>query len=287
MFLSRPSKKKLNTIAAFFALALLASACEVGHPRGPDPTQASTEAVTGPFAITTSTVGSGFGFGGGTVYYPTDTSQDYGVVAIAPGWTASQNTISWYGPRLASQGFVVITIDVNSPFFDFPASRGEQLLDALDYAANSSPAADIADHNRRAVMGISMGGGGTLEASVMDPGLSAAIGLVPWSTDKSYPEVQTPTLLIGCENDGTAPVNSHALPFYNSITQAPKSFIEITGGSHSCTSTSNSDAADRAVIAGEAISWLKRHVDNDARYEPFVCPSPAVGGSVSAAQSNC
>jgi len=281
---SRITLFKILMVAAMFVVT---SACQSGFNRGPDPTVASIEAVTGPFVTSTTTVGNGFGFGGGTIYYPTDSSQDYGVVAIAPGWTSSQSVISWYGPRIASQGFVVITIDVNNPFTDGPVARGTQLLAALDYVSNSSTVTSIVDGDRQAVMGISMGGGGALEAAKARPALDAVVGLVPWNPDKTWPEIVTPTMLIGCQNDAVAPVSSHGLPFYNTISGVPKSFIEVTDGSHSCTSTSNSDVADRAVIAGESIAWLKRYVDQDTRYAPFVCPSPAISGSVSAAQSNC
>ena len=43
--------------------------------RGPDPTIASIEATRGTFATAQMSVAAGNGFGGGVVYYPTDTSQ--------------------------------------------------------------------------------------------------------------------------------------------------------------------------------------------------------------------
>ena len=68
------------------------------------------------------------GFGGGTIYYPTTTADGtFGAIAISPGYTGTQSSIAWYGPRLASYGFVVITIDTRSTL-DSPASRGTQLL---------------------------------------------------------------------------------------------------------------------------------------------------------------
>src|SRR5437868_12643687 len=71
--------------------------------RGPAPTLASIQATTGPFAVSTTTVASsatGGRFGGGTIYFPTDTSQGtFGAIAIAPGFTERQSVISWLGPR--------------------------------------------------------------------------------------------------------------------------------------------------------------------------------------------
>jgi hypothetical protein len=60
--------------------------------------------------------------GAATIYHPTDTTlPSLGGVAISPGYTETQSAISWFGPRLASHGFVVITFNTNSAF-DQPAS---------------------------------------------------------------------------------------------------------------------------------------------------------------------
>jgi len=242
-------------------------------------------AQVGPFEVASQSIGAGNGFGGGTIYYPTDDTTDYSVIAVAPGFTATQRGISWYGPRLASHGFVVITIETNSRF-DFPRQRGEQLVAALDYVSQSSSVAAIADGTRRAVMGHSMGGGGSLEAAVLDPSIRAVVPLAPWSQDKTYPEVLAATLIIGCQSDPTAGVSEHALRFYDSITNAPKQYLEITRGDHQCV-TSSRGAAGTETISGEVVPWLKKYVDLDTRYDQFICPAPAVGGSVSASRSTC
>jgi alpha-beta hydrolase superfamily lysophospholipase len=272
------SPRRLGPVAAAMAVvALLLAGCDW---KGPTPTEASVTASTGPFAIATTTVGSGNGFGGGTVYYPTDTSQgDFAAVAISPGFTEGQSAISWLGPRLATQGFVVITIDTNSPF-DGPAARGDQLRAALDWLATESPVAGRVDPERAAVMGHSMGGGGALEAANDDHSLLAAIPLAGWNSNTNWSTLVTPTLVVGCEDDGIAPVSSHSLPFYNSLT-TEKAYLEIANGSHSCTNSSNS------TIAKYVISWLKRFLDADTRYEQFLCPPPAIGGSISDYRATC
>ncbi|GAA5441817.1 hypothetical protein Dcae01_03358 [Deinococcus caeni] len=35
------------------------------------------------------------------------------------------------------------------------------------------------------------------------------------------------------------------------------------------------------------MAWLKRFVDNDLRYSPFLCPAPAVGTTYSDVRSSC
>nr|WP_210770492.1 dienelactone hydrolase family protein [Qaidamihabitans albus] len=247
-----------------------AVAQENPYERGPDPTERSIEASRGSFSVAQTSV-SGFvsGFGGGTIYYPTTTSEGtFGAVAIAPGYTASQSTMSWYGPRLASQGFVVFTIDTNSRF-DQPSSRGDQLLAALDYLVQRSSVRDRIDPSRLGVMGHSMGGGGALEAASDRPSLQAAIPLTAWNMDKTWSEVQVPTFIIGAENDSVASVRSHSEPFYESLPRSlDKAYMELDGASHFAPNTSNT------TIAKYSISWLKRFIDNDTRYEQFLCPAP-------------
>src|SRR5689334_19122281 len=116
-------------LAAVITLPAAAPAQAAANPyeRGPAPTTASIEATTGPFATASTTVARTSTFGGGTIYYPTDTSAGtFGAISIAPGYTNSKSAVAWLGPRIASQGFVVIVIDTLS-VYDFPDARGTQL----------------------------------------------------------------------------------------------------------------------------------------------------------------
>ena len=282
-----------GAIAAPAAVTLVAPSAGAQAPnpyeRGPNPTTSSISATRGSFAVSQTSVSSVSvrGFGGGTIYYPTSTtSGTFGAVAVAPGFTASQSSMAWYGPRIASQGFVVFTIDTNSRY-DQPASRGDQLLAALDYLTQSSSVRTRIDASRLAVMGHSMGGGGVLEAAKDRPSLQAAIPLTGWNTDKTWPEVRTPTLVIGAENDSVASVSSHSIPFYNSLPSTlDKAYLELDGASHFAPNSSNT------TIAKYSISWLKRFVDNDTRYEQFLCGAPhqadlGIGSAISDYRDTC
>ena len=263
----------LAVVVALIGAPAPATAFLAANPyeRGPAPTTATIEASRGSFAIAQVTVsrGSVTGFGGGTVYYPTSTAAGtFGAVAISPGFTASQSSVSWLGPRLASQGFVVITIDTLSTL-DQPASRGTQLLAALDYLTRTSSVRTRIDPSRLGVMGHSMGGGGSLSASVTRPALQAAIPMTPWHGTKSWANDRVPTLIIGAESDTVAPVSSHAEPFYTSLpSTADKAYLELNNASHSAPTSTN------VTVAKYSISWLKRFIDNDTRYEQFLCPAP-------------
>jgi cutinase len=78
-----------------------------------------------------------------------------------------------------------------------------------------------------------------------------------------------PTLVIGAQNDTVAQVGSHSEPFYNSMSATlDKAYLELRGASHFAPNSAN------VTIAKYSISWLKRFVDNDTRFEQFLCGAP-------------
>jgi predicted dienelactone hydrolase len=292
----RPHRSRLSALAVRLTVAatLVGGAIATGAPavqaaenpyeRGPAPTNASIEASRGPFATAQTSVSrySVSGFGGGDIYYPTSTSAGtFGAVAIAPGFTARRSSMAWLGPRIASQGFVVFNIDTITTS-DQPASRGDQLLAALDYLVTNRTVASRIDRTRLGVMGHSMGGGGTMEAAADRPSLQAAIPLTGWDIRKNFSSTQVPTLVVGAENDTVAPVSSHSIPFYTSLPAASeKAYLELAGASHFAPNSSNT------TIAKYSISWLKRFIDNDTRYEQFLCPGPTFALAVSDYRNTC
>lgn len=253
------------------SLAQPGVAADRPYLRGPHPTHTSIEATLGSFAVTSKTIArrDADGFGGGTIWYPRSTASGrFGVVAVSPGLGASQSKIAWLGPRLASQGFVVITIETNT-LLDGAPSRGRQLLAAIDQAVADPTAGPRIDASRQAVIGSSMGGGGTLEAAKARPGLEARIGLVPFNSDKTWPEVEAASLEIGAEDDMVAAPKNHAIPFYESLWNAERrAYLELRGEDHFVSRDPNT------TVAKYSIAWLKWFVDNDTRYRSFFEPGP-------------
>ncbi|WP_042170555.1 lipase [Streptomyces sp. NBRC 110035] len=261
-----------------------AHAADNPYERGPAPTESSIEALRGPYSVSETSVSSlaVTVFGGGTIYYPSSTADGtFGAIAVSPGFTAYESSIAWLGPRLASQGFVVFTIDTNSTL-DQPASRGDQLLAALDYLTGRSAVRGRVDSSRLGVMGHSMGGGGSLEAAKDRPSLQASIPLTPWNLDKTWPEVRTPTLIFGADGDTVAPVSTHAEPLYTGLPSSlDRAYLELNNASHFTPNSSNT------TIAKYSISWLKRFIDNDTRYEQFLCPLPRRSLTIEESRGNC
>ncbi len=282
--------RRLTALAGAVALAgtLLAgpsSAQAQANPfqRGPAPTAASVTSPRGTFAIATQTVARQTGFNGGTVYYPTTTTQGtFGVIVATPGFTEGQSVQTWAANLLASNGFVVMTINTNT-ILDFPTARSNQMRAAMTWLTTQSPAEvrSQIDADRQAFIGHSMGGGGTLESARAMPQLRAAVGLQPWDIGQNFSTVQVPTMIIGAQSDPIAPAEQYSKPFYRQIPEASeKAYLEIAGAGH-FVGTRFDPTEARSML-----SWLKRYVDDDTRYEQFLCPPPSDAG-VEEYQNTC
>lgn len=259
--------------------------------RGPAPTVASLKASSGPFSTAKFSV-SGYlkGFGNSTVYYPTNTSGKMGAIAVIPGYLSYESSIEWWGPRLASHGFVVMTMNTNS-IYDQPDSRATQLSKALDYlisqsGSSSSPIYGKVDSSRLGAIGWSMGGGGSLKLSTQRS-INAIIPQAPWYLgSNTFNTIKTPALILACSADTVAPVYQHASPFYNRIpASTPKAFLEIYGGSHFC---ANSGYPNEDLLGMYGIAWMKRFIDFDSRYSQFLCgPNHESDFAISEYRQNC
>lgn len=236
------------------------------YERGPTPTLASLAAMDGPFATAQLSVPTAKGFKGGYIYYPTDTGQTFGAVAIVPGYTALfADEEAWMGPRLASFGFVVIGVETNSRN-DWDTARGVQLLAALDYLIHESAVRARIDASRLAVIGHSMGGGGALYAATRRPSLKAAVGLAPYFPSGDLATIQVPTLIIGGQNDVTVTPSYLDSLYASRPEHTPGAYLMIADADHLFATKPNS------IEMRTLIPWLKIFVDNDSRYTKFLCP---------------
>lgn len=270
----------------------LASSDSSSFLRGSDPSTSILEASKGPYSVNTINVSrySASGFGGGTIHYPTNTSGTMGAVAVVPGFISYESSIKWWGPKLASHGFVVITINTNSGY-DLPNSRANQLSSALDHIINqsnssSSAISGMVDSSRLGAIGWSMGGGGALKLATQRT-MKAIIPQAPYySGSNSFNRITTPTMIIACESDTIAPVYRHASSFYNTISSSTdKAFLEVNNGSHYCANTGYSN---ESMLGKYGVAWMKRFIDEDARYSQFLCgPSHTSDNKISSYKETC
>lgn len=271
------TRLKLSAAALFITLSAALPALAAGYERGPEPTKAALEAA-GPFTVASFKISradaKAYNYGGATVYYPQSGTQTFGVVSLTPGFTGFQLVYEPLARRVASHGFIVINLDTNT-IFDLPDLRAKEMAGALKQVielaqAGKAPYAPVLDASRRAVMGHSMGGGGTLAAAVADGKLKAAVPITPWHTTKRFAGDTVPTLIVACEKDAIAPNKQHSDVFYASLNTAlPRGEIEVKGADHLCP-LSLAKAEYQTTVAKSAIAWLKRFLDEDTRYDAMV-----------------
>lgn len=245
------------------SLSLLALSAQAVQ-NGPAPTLDALKA-DGPYAVSSQAV-KGNGFGSGTVYSP-NTPGKYAVVAVCPGFVSAESSMTAISKRLATHGFVVVTIATNT-LFDFPSSRATQLLAALKTvtALTTGPVAGKMDTTRQGVSGWSMGGGGTLEAAGATPGLVSAVAYAPWDTSTTKMKVnKVPVAIIGGSSDVVAPVANHSQKFYDAIPATTPKMLPVINGADHFFPTKASEPASYNNIA-----WTKRFADGDTRYSTFL-----------------
>ncbi len=221
-------------------------------------------------------------FSAATLYFPANKGLDFGGVVIAPGFLEQQENISWWGNHLASHGFAVLTLDTNE-LRDDPALRAEALMAgvALLRGENTRQGSGLRGKilgDRMAVMGHSMGGGGTLlAANAHSAELKAAIPFTSWLPDADFSAVTVPTLVIAGEIDRIAPVADHAWPHYQSLNAAqPRMYLEIGGGNHFIANSETDNARLQPnvdvhdLLGGVAVAWLKLFLDGEEEHRALL-----------------
>lgn len=223
----------------------------------------------GPFSIETITQQDGLrdgpDYSEALVYYPLNAPIPLPVVVLVPGFTNSISDIENWGYYLASYGFVIFLVNVNS-IWEPPSYRAAALLDGIvtmkleDERLNSPlfGSLNIADFT---VGGYSMGGGGAQLAAQQDSSIKAVIALSPWleSPDASLNN-STSILFISGEFDTVAPNDYHTNVFYNNTPETTdKLLYEISGGDHYTVVSPYSDQE----MGLKTVFWLEKYILND------------------------
>jgi triacylglycerol lipase len=237
----------------------------------PDPT-ADSAAQNGSFTFASYTSGyaDSPAYAAATIYYPTSATPPFAGVAISPGFLETQ--LTGWGDFLASHGFIVLTLDTNTST-DQPPARADALMAAIgtlqsENTRQGSPLMGMVDTSRFAIMGHSMGGGGTLiAANAHSSELRAAIPLAPWEPGMTFPQITVPTMIMAGQSDTIAPIAQNATVHYGSIpTTTTKAYAEFASADHFVANNPHTNA----TVARLGLSWLKVFVDGDLRYKQFI-----------------
>jgi hypothetical protein len=248
-----------------------AGASKCGAPLfGGAPTEASVSA-NGSLTVASYTTGFGTStaYKDATVYYPSNGTGPYVVVAIVPGFTTPASLMAPWGRFMASHGYVGITAGPPSEA-DSPEVRANALWAVITSAKAENTRAGGQLNGKIsdcfAVMGHSMGGGGSLIATNAHPmDIKASIPLNPYQPAGRFASIVGATLVLTGQNDTTASPTAHGRPHYDSIPATTiKQYVEAAAGNHQSAFSPN------GLTARYAVSWLKFNVDGDARYRPFL-----------------
>ncbi len=249
--------------------------------RGPTPTLESLLAA-GPYATANYTEGfrDGPDFAGATIYYPTDAEPPFAGVAIVPGFVSPRSSIASWGPFLASHGIVVMTVDPVSDEAQ-PPQRADALMDALqsleaEHTRAGSPLLDKLADGFLGVMGWSMGGAATLIAARDNPALRCSIAMAPVAANTSFSTNTVPQLIFTASADFLGDPDVHGRFHYESLPAAtPRVYFEASGSSHN---VGNNPANEEHEVGASGLSWLRVHLEGDARYETFLQARPSNAG---------
>ena len=176
-------------------------------------------------------------------FAPKDTSgAPYPGIVVANGFAASEWNIKWIPTHLTTFGYVTICftpphkISGDTTQWAYGFVRGIEKLKSHN-SLWFSPIYGILDTETFGAIGLSMGGGGCIEATgLADSEIDASVALAPASSDSSNDAAQNITVPIQIQvgnNDGMVPPE-RVLPYYSDLIPDTlnKEYLSITGANH-------------------------------------------------------
>jgi dienelactone hydrolase len=229
---------------------------------GPEPSGLTSSA--GPFEVADYRISTG------TVYYPTDAEPPFAGVALCGGFLNTGPEMAAWGPFYASHG--IVTVIVDTLLNDSPSVRATKLLAAVDELDGENTAGGSPLQGKLAgrygTSGYSMGGGGTVQASVQNPDLMTSVGLAAWTSGTNGSSVQVPTLLLCGSSDTTAPCRQSAGVYSQIPSSTPKMQVTISGATHF--SWFGPTDAGRGQSGEAALAFQKVFLEGDERWRPIL-----------------
>jgi dienelactone hydrolase len=166
----------------------------------------------------------------------------YPGIVVSNGFAGSDWNIKWIGRHLTSYGYVTICFTPPHKLLGDTTQWAYGFIGGIEKlkSQNSmllSPIYGIVDVQTFGVIGLSMGGGGCIEAAGFhNSEIDAVVPLAPADSDavkNAARNITVPTQLQVGNNDGMVPPDD-VLPFYSDLIPetSVKEYLSITGGNH-------------------------------------------------------
>ncbi len=252
------------------------------------------------------------------VAYPT-TAGSYPVIVVAHGFQLPPSQYRAYVTRLATFGYVALTVDFPTSLLgnDNPA-EAKDLLGGVDWAKADATVGPVTDATTLGMTGHSLGGKVALLAATMDPRVKAAIELDPvdggggsCSAPKCVtvadlmPSLHIPTGFLGETTDATggfqacAPAASNFTTFYAKTT-TPSLQVTVLGANHMsflddvascgvtcsfCNAATAPNAQVHAMARAYVVAFYERWLHGNTAYDTYLTGAQAQARYVASSQA--
>ena len=219
----------------------------------------------------------------------------YPGIAVSSGYACfgiiGLYTINWVSEYLTSHGYVTITISTPCAFsiditqWAYGFNGGISKLKRENRSC-FSPIHEMVDTEKFGIIGLSMGGGGVLEATGINPEIDAAVALAPAASDipgsgfvfkdveEACKNITVPTQIQIGSDDCIVPPHT-AYDYYTLIPETTiKEHIEINSGTHVGYITGLHEEQHR-ISRKYFISWFNYFLKDQNGYEPYIFGSEA------------
>lgn len=244
------------------------------------------------------------------VVYPTSAGL-YPVVVMGHGFQLPPSQYYGYLDRLASFGYVAMTVDYPAPLSGSNnPDQAKDLLAGIDWAKADAALGGKVDDTKVATTGHSLGGKVALLAATMDPRVKASIALDPVDAGgpsgcnapacvnvaSLLPGLSVPTGFLGETTDATgafqacAPAASNFTTFYAQA-KTPSLSVTVLGANHMsflddvskcgftcslCNAATAKNADVNALARAFVVAFVQRHVRGIASYDSYLTGADAV-----------
>jgi dienelactone hydrolase len=252
--------------------------------------------------------------------YPTagPSAGPYPVVLVSHGFQLPPTQYLGYVKRLASFGYVAVSLDFPAPFFgEKHTDNAKDVVAGLDWAKNKAELAGKADVNNAGATGHSLGGKVSLLVATMDARIKASITLDPVDSSMNcaaadcpdmsamMPNLHIPTGFVGETTDASggfqpcAPAADNYATFYAGA-NSPSLSVTVKGANHMsfldnvatcgftcsfCNMASAPNAQVNDLSKAYVVAFYERHLRGIVGYDTYLTGADAQARYVATGQA--